>query len=42
MITKHILPSLPEDPKVRTPEEEFVFASLRNRAMHGRAKLIIM
>ena len=42
IITNHILPSLPDDPKVRTPEEEFVFASLRNRVMHSKAKLIIM
>lgn len=42
LITKHILPSLPDETEARTPEEEFMFISLKNRVMHSKAKLIIM
>jgi len=42
IIKDHILPCLPLDPEVRTPEEEFMFSALRNRVIHSKAKLIIM
>ena len=42
LVHDNILPSLPHESKAMTHEEMFVQASLRNRKIHARAKLLIM
>ena len=42
LVRENILPSLPQESSAMTEEEMFVLASLRNRQIHARAKLLIM
>ena len=42
LVRENILPTLPHESKAMTNEEIFVLASLRNRKIHARAKLLIM